>query len=124
VPPLPFNSLLFNNISRTLGSSCCFALDPGHITARLVFGDETRERRVSAAACQPLVDAIVAMSHRPSRLLRDHLPTHAPDTDVIAKAQELDAIWRPFEAPCKFKEENGRCGSEDGSFTFAAFRPS
>ncbi|MEX2125982.1 MAG: DUF5615 family PIN-like protein [Woeseia sp.] len=25
-------------------------------------------------------------------LLRDHLPTHAPDTDVIAKAQELDSI--------------------------------
>jgi predicted nuclease of predicted toxin-antitoxin system len=26
------------------------------------------------------------------QLLRDHLPTHALDTDVIAKAQELDSV--------------------------------
>lgn len=26
------------------------------------------------------------------QLLRDHLPTNAPDTDVISKAQELDSI--------------------------------
>ena len=36
-------------------------------------------------------EALAAAGHDVSRL-RDHLPTEAPDSDVIAKAQELDAI--------------------------------